>query len=52
MIFLIYDDENVDNVNNPIFERKDICTQSCEISTTIDIINFQQAEKLMKLKNL
>ena len=48
MIFLIYD-ENVDNDNNPIFERKDIFTQSCEITTTINIINFQQAENLMKI---
>ena len=44
MIFLIYD-ENVDNDNNPIFERKDIFAQSCEITTTINITNFQQAEK-------
>ena len=48
MIFLIYD-ENVENANNTtIFERKDIFTQSCEITTIINIINFQQAEFLMK----
>lgn len=41
-------DENVENYNKPIFERKDIFTQSCEIITTINIINFQQADFLMK----
>lgn len=51
IIFLIYD-ENVENDKNPIFERKDTFTQSCEITTTINITNFQQAEKIMKLKNL
>lgn len=51
IIFLIYD-ENVENDKNPIFERKDTFTQSCEIITTINITNFQQAEKIMKLKNL
>lgn len=48
MIFLIYD-ENVENANKPIFERKDIFKQSCEIITTINIINFQQADFLMKI---
>lgn len=47
MIFIIYD-ENVENDNKPIFERKDIFTQSCEITTIINITNFQQAEFLMK----
>ena len=48
IIFLIYD-ENVENDKNPIFERKDTFTQSCEITTTINITNFQQAEFLMKI---